>query len=178
MSLPPISLNQVLSAAVGATVGGLVAFFGGWFRYLWIRRRQRHSLATVMLQELRALDVSLRDVYGETGRGRLPESAFPLLERHDDALDLFSPETVKDLVEVTGLLAVLREYQESLSGGALDRSNVWVRGFAYAAIQRIPELKSSLEDEGAESVRWDPVEAPEGLDQSPPPDLPPSPFNS
>lgn len=172
MNLPPVPLSELLAAAIG----GLVAFLGGWFRYYWNRRRQRRSLATVMLQELRALDTSLRDVYGETGHGRLPESAFPLLEHYDDALDLFSPETVKDLVEVTGLLAMLREMQATLYDQVLDRSDVRVRAYAYAAIQRIPELKSSLEDEGAEDVTWDPVEVPEGLDEPSPPEVPPSPF--
>lgn len=176
MNFSAFPLNELLAAGVGAAVGGVVAFVGGWFRYLWYRRRKRRSLATVMLQELRALDVSLRDVYGESGYGRLPESAFPLLERHDDALDLFSPETVKNLVEVTGLLAMLREMQNALHGQVLDRSDVRIRAYAYAAIQRIPELKSSLEDEGAEDVTWDPVEAPAGLDEPSPPEVPPSPF--
>lgn len=176
MNLSPPTVGGLLAAAIGAFVGALVGFLGGWFRYLWIRRRQRRSLATVMLQELRSADASLRDLYGERGSGRLPESAFPLLARHGDALDLFSPQTVKALLEVTGMLSMLREYQDTVRRGALNRSDVHVRAYTYAAIQRIPELKKSLEGEGAESVAWDPIEVPEGLDDSPPPKLPPSPF--
>jgi hypothetical protein len=173
-----------VSTIVGAVVGGVVAYVGGFLQQLRERRRRRRTVATVMMADLASLDVTLRGVYEHPMDGALSTSAFAGLDLTTLATELFQPETAVALLRVTSEFGMVRAMLPQLASTARPRplTIAIFRMIVTGCVQAIPELRSSLQREGAlppaAVTRSIPDAPPEQWSHPPtPPPLPSSPFS-
>jgi hypothetical protein len=148
--MDPETSAAVIGALVGAVVAGAITYSAGWLQEVRHRERKRRSLATIMLADLRTLDVSARGLF-DASPGFIPPNAFRSLALITEALECFSPQTVSALVDVTDRLDGLRSYLERLVTGAFPRSpmsDAMIRGLVVVLLDRIVILKTSLHIEG------------------------------
>ena len=142
-------MREILGSISGAFLVYLV-----WLRKRAIERAEvRQNLATALLVELKSMDWVLRSIYGDTSaalsRGELP---MPLLERLDNELLGFEPQTVFELLTFRGFcesVRILRTRAQHMAPELVDDArHRRVRNTAGFAIQLLPDLKKKLEAEG------------------------------
>lgn len=174
--------NEVLAALIGAAVGAVFAYGGGWLQAVLDRRRKRVSLATILLSELRAADVTLRgSVYEDPKVGFIPTDALKSFTLLAEAVECFSPRTVSALLDFGTYIDSIRDYQGLIVAGRFPRSphtDSTLRVLATIAVKRVVPLKSALEKEGGTYIGFIRPGIPTGLEPGSTniPPLPPSPF--
>lgn len=173
VSVVQATLNTIISAGVGALFG----YAAGWIQDIRERRRRRKSLATFLLSELRAAEISLRVVYQQPV-GVLPAETFQAFRMIGETLPLLKPATVASLVDFAAFIDSVRALQSNLADDRLDRANarIEIRIFAASGIQRVPGLKQALESEGESLLPFVPLDIPSDIARGLSPELPPSPF--
>jgi hypothetical protein len=174
--------GDVQAAVIGAAVGATFAYGGGWLQAWLNRRRKRRSLATILLSELRAADVTLRSsVYADPSGGFIPTEAFKSFTLLAEAVECFSPTTVSALLDFGAYLDSIRNYQGHIIGGTWPKSpstEASLRVLATIAVNRVVPLKAALEKKGGTYKGFVRPDIPSGLEPSSTqiPPLPPSPF--
>lgn len=142
---------EVIAAIIGAVVGAVFAYGGGWLQTMSDRKRRRQSLATVLLAEVRSADVTLRGFCENPSVGVLGTEAFRSFTLLSEALESLLPRTVSTLLDFRSYVDNIREYQGMMVAGKIQKSaldNSVLRALAAAGISRVGTLKTALEQEG------------------------------
>ena len=111
--------------------------------------RSREGLATGLLAELKALEAKFRQLIGAQGRNpALDYFEHPVTEEGVRRLELFSPDTVGQLVSFAAQLSIVRQAVGLSRGVTRKFTNAQLVADATLAVRMIPGLAKALEAEG------------------------------
>jgi hypothetical protein len=82
-------MNELGIALISVAVGGLLGYGASSFQAWWDRRRLRRSLASFLLSELRAAEITLQHIYAQP-TGALAADAFISLQMTSEAVNVFA----------------------------------------------------------------------------------------
>lgn len=157
LTLPQIA-QHFATAVIGGAVGGV---FGTGFKWIELRAertRRRKALATALLNDLRGLELTVRQVreadYAAKVWGFPNSRPGELIKRitGSDDLHLFGPETVSRLLYLTALLTSLGElstlYPKVTVGQDRATLNIRARAQCHFIANQVRPMKIALERQG------------------------------
>jgi len=137
---------------VGVAIGAALGFGARIVEQARERRRRRRAIATVLLDELRWIELTMRQLHGEQNaarRGGSPIGSTLLRVRNSDDLFLFSPTTISHLLNIAGTLVAIEDVTAAFQSKKLDVSaHRLVSANAGFICERIPGVKDDLVREG------------------------------
>lgn len=144
-----------MEALLGVFVGALLAHFFSEQRTRKSRQVERKALATMLLVEMRTLEVNLRRMFGDLEaahwRGTLSSPAFDGVGHR---LFLFSANTMQEILWFHSMIRdarlIMDDYWRMREDKSIDiGQHHWhTRMRCYHALAGMPEVRAALEGEG------------------------------
>ena len=123
LQVGPEDLNV---AVLGAVVGGIVAYAGGWLQDVLHRVRKRRSIATDLLIEMDWLEERLNEIEAASApSGRARPLALHFHNAFLPEILLFRPKTVASLLRYVGYANELGSRLERLQSRAVEPGPTW-----------------------------------------------------
>jgi|tagenome__1003787_1003787.scaffolds.fasta_scaffold20319457_2 hypothetical protein len=169
--------GELTAAVIGAVVGGIVAYAGGWIQEVRTRRRRREAAASVLLFQLRIIDHVMTEVLSaESPSSMAAGPSPPMIDFLLGELVVFKPGTVEAVLIVLGfnsdVVSRLRLQGEGLLQAGADADGQ-LKLMARAALAAMPAAYTALTSEGGKEPSTRIRTAGEIQNQQ----LPPSPFH-
>jgi hypothetical protein len=133
-------------AVIGAVVGGLVAYVGGWMQDVLYRSRRRRSLATALLIELGWLDGHLDEIEAaRSPSGRVRPIALRFHDAFIGEIPLFRSATVAAVLQCFGYANELTSRIDRLQSGSVEPGPTWDHELKRLASILKHELRNTRE---------------------------------
>jgi hypothetical protein len=149
----------ILGAVVGGVVGGAVGYLSSWYQERRDRARRRQATATVLLFELRIMDLALREMYRlDHPANQFAGPTFPMFDTVGSDILLFQPASVEAILTAWGYMADIRYRLEPLERGLVQRGTTWdedLRWLARRGVEAIVPARERLLAEGGQLPRAD-----------------------